>query len=182
MRAALQTVAAVVTRIEELALAWGILAIAALTIGNVFGRTLFGESLAFAEELSRFAIVLVTFLGIGYGASQARHIRMSAVHDQLPTRGRKVLMTIVTGTTSALMFFLTALSVDYVLGTVAPLGAVSPVLRVPVWIVYLAAPVGLLLGGIQYALAFATNLIRPEVYLSAELREDDVSDEDAVEL
>ena len=53
-----------VTQLEELCLAWGILGIAALTIGNVIARTFFGTSLAFAEEISQFLIVLVIFLVI----------------------------------------------------------------------------------------------------------------------
>lgn len=169
----------IVTRIEELSLAWGILGIAALTIANVLGRTLLGQSVFFAEEVSQFLIVFVTFMGLGYGASRARHIRMTAIYDQLPQRARKALMTIITGSTAALLFGLTWLSVRYVLGTVEPLGAVSPSLRVPVYLVYLSAPVGLLLAAIQYALAFARNLLRPEIWVSFETEEGQIAAEEA---
>ena len=167
----LQVTFRVVTRIEELSLAWGILGIAALTIANVIGRTLFDRSVFFAEELSQFLIVFVTFMGLGYGASRARHIRMTAIYDQLPHRARKVLMSIITGTTAALLFGFTWLAVRYVLGTVQPLGAVSPALQVPVYLVYLSAPLGLFLAAVQYTLAFVRNLMRPEIWISFENEE-----------
>lgn len=168
MRRAAQTLSKAVTRLEELCLAWGILGIAALTVGNVIARTFFGTSLAFAEEISQFLIVLVTFLGLGYAAGKGRHIRMTALYDQLPERRRKALTVLISATTSALLFYLTYLATRYALETVRTLGSVSPALRVPLWIVYLSAPIGFFLGGVQYALALLKNLTTPGVWLSFE--------------
>ncbi len=161
-----------VTQLEELCLAWGILGIAALTIGNVIARTFFGTSLAFAEEISQFLIVLVTFLGLGYAAGKGRHIRMTALYDQLPEKQRKALTVLISATTSALLFYLSYLAVRYALSTVHELGSVSPALRVPLWIVYLSAPIGFALGGIQYALALIKNLTTPGVWLSFEVKDE----------
>lgn len=154
-------------RFEEACLAWAIIGIAVLTILNVAGRTL-GHSLAFAEELSRFLIIVVTFVGLGYAAGQARHIRMTALYDQLPERPRKALAMTISATTALLLLVLTWLALDYVLGTVRPLGSVSPVLGVPLWLVYLAAPFGLILAAVQYLLAFGKNLTTSGVWLSFE--------------
>ena len=155
-----------ITKVEETCIAWAMIGVAVLTIGNVVARTL-GSSLAFAEELSMFLVIYATFLGLGYGAGKARHIRMTAIYDQLPTLPRRRLMTFITATTAALLFGLTWLSLDYVFGTVRELGSVSPVLRVPLWVVYLAAPIGLGLAGVQYLLAFYRNLTAREgVWLS----------------
>jgi TRAP-type C4-dicarboxylate transport system permease small subunit len=158
---------AILQKIEETLIAGGILLMAALTIANVFARSLFGESLAFTEELSQFLIVLVTFVGIGYGASRGRHIRMTAIYDQLPRRGRKALMIVISVTTAFLLFTLAYYAIAYVL-TVNELGTVSSALRVPLWLVYSAAPLGFILGGIQYLLTAYRNLRAPEVYISYE--------------
>lgn len=166
MRQVASSISKVVTKLEELCLAWGILGIAVLTIGNVAARTLFGTSLAFAEEISQFLIVFVTFLGLGYAAAQGRHIRMTALYDQLPDRRRKALAVFIAATTSVLLFYLSYLAVHYAIDTVRELGSVSPVLRVPLWIVYLAAPLGFVLGGVQYALAVVRNLTTEGVWLS----------------
>ena len=175
MRRAAREISKWITKLEELCLAWGILGIAALTIGNVIARTAFSTSLVFAEEISQFLIVFVTFLGIGYAAGQGRHIRMTAIYDLLPERTRKVLAVTIAATTSALLFYLSYLAVRYALDTVRELGSVSPALRVPLWIVYLAAPLGFALGGLQYALAVVKNLTTKGVWLSFE--KDDGYDE-----
>lgn len=161
-----------ITKLEEHCIAWGILGITVLTIANVLLRSLLGFSLFFAEELSRFLIVLVTFLGLGYAASRGRHIRMTALYDVLPSTAQKKLMLIITLSTSALLFYLSWVAVRYVFDTVRVLGGVSPVLQIPKYLVYAAAPLGLFLGGVQYALAFVKNFTEREVYLSFEHKDE----------
>ena len=139
------TVFRALRKVEELVLAWGIILMAALTVLNVFSRSLFGNSLAFAEELSQFLIILVTFVGLSFGASRGRHIRMTAIYDQLSDRWRKGLMVLIATTTSLLMFALAVYAVDYVL-TVQELGTVSPALQVPLYLIYMAAPLGFVLS------------------------------------
>lgn len=163
---------------EELCLAWGVLALTVLSIANVVARSLFGESLASAEELSRFLMIWITFVGVGYGASRGRHVRMTALYDALSARARKRCMLLVTFGTSALCFWFGLLATDYVFGTVRALGAVSPVLEIPKWIVFLAAPLGLFCAALQYALAGLRNLVEADVYLSFTTR-DEYDDGDA---
>lgn len=167
----LRQVFRVISKLEELVLAWGIIAMAALTVFNVASRSLFGVSLAYVEELSQFLIILITFVGLSYGASNGRHIRMTALYDQLPRRWRKGLMVVIAGSTALLLFLLAWYGVRYVL-TVAELGTVSPALQVPFWVVYLAAPVGLVLAGIQYVLTVVRNLLEPDVYLSFDKKDE----------
>lgn len=170
-QSASRRVFAAIQRVEEVFLAGGILLIATLTIGNVFARTLTGTSLAFAEEISQFAMIFVTFIGASYAASKGRHIRMTAIYDNLSRRGQKAIMLVITAMTAVLMLVLTYYAVDYAL-TVRALGTVSPVLQVPLWLVYLAAPVGLALAGVQYAMAFFRNLTAEDVYLSFDKKDE----------
>lgn len=162
---------AAIQRVEEVCLAGGILAIATLTIGNVFARTLTGRSLAFAEEISQFAMIFVTFIGASYAASKGRHIRMSAIYDNLSQRWQKATMLVITAITAVLMLVLTYYAVHYAL-TVRALGTVSPVLQVPLWLIYLAAPIGLALAAVQYAMAFFRNLTAKDVYLSFDKKDE----------
>jgi TRAP-type C4-dicarboxylate transport system permease small subunit len=161
----------VVQTIEEWILSLGIILIAVVTIVNVICRTVLNASLTFAEELSQFFIILVTFIGLGYAASKGRHIRMSALYDQLGRRARKFLMLVIASTTSALMFLLAYYSIRYI-ATVASLGSVSPALQVPIYIVYCAVPAGLFIAGVQYALTVARNLSETEVFLSYEEKDE----------
>jgi TRAP-type C4-dicarboxylate transport system permease small subunit len=161
----------ILQRIEEFLLAYAMLLIALLTIANVFTRVFLGISLAFAEELAQFGIIVVTFVGLSYAASQGRHIRMTAIYDQLSLRLQKVLMIVITATTSVLMFALAYYAVLYV-ETVYELGTVSPALQVPLYLVYLTAPLGFVLAGMQYALTVVKNLRTEEVYLSYEQKDE----------
>jgi TRAP-type C4-dicarboxylate transport system permease small subunit len=154
-----------IQRLEALLIGYGMILIAVLTIANVLSRSLLGESLAFVEELSQFLIVFITFIGLSYGASQGRHIRMTALYDQLSKRPRKVLMVVIAATTALLMFLLAYYALTYI-ETVHVLGTESPALGVPLWAVYVSAPVGFVLAGIQYALTVARNLRSPGVYIS----------------
>jgi len=155
----------VIQVVEAFLLAWSIIAIAVLSIANVGCRALLGFSVSFTEELSQFLIIGVTFIGLSYAASQGRHIRMTALYDQFSRRGRKVLMTAISGLTALLMLTLAVYSFEYI-ATVGFLDSVSPVLQVPLYLVYLIVPLGLGLSAVQYALTAARNLTSPDVYIS----------------
>ncbi|MBI1318578.1 MAG: TRAP transporter small permease subunit [Candidatus Hydrogenedens sp.] len=167
-------------RIEAFILAASILFIAGLTMANVVSRSLLGSSLASTEEVSRFLIIVVTFVGLSYGAGQGRHIRMTAFYDMLGLRARKGLRLFITLTTSALLFLLASYAIDYVL-VVRRLGSVSPVLQVPLYWFYAPAPIGLFLAGIQYALAAVRNFRSPGVYLAYDVEDVYLSEEHEAE-
>ena len=155
----------VLSGFEQVVLALGVLLMAAISVGNVIGRFVFGESIAFAEELNQFLIVLITFVGIGYAARMGRHIRMSAIYDQLPDIGRKLLMIVICLVTAAAMFVLAYYSYVYV-ASVAASGRIAPSLRVPVYLTFLWVPVGFVITGIQYLMTALVNVTRRDVFLS----------------
>ena len=157
-----------ISRFEAVVLAFGVLVMAAVSVANVIGRFAFGESLFFAEELNRFLIVLITFVGIGYAARKGRHIRMSAIYDSLPDLWRKALMVVIALTTAAAMFVLAYYAYIYV-DKVAATGRIAPSLRVPIYLTLLWVPVGFVITGIQYTLTAVVNLVRPDVYLSVSI-------------
>ncbi len=156
-----------IARFEAFVLAWGVILMAVNSITNVVGRFVFNQSLYFSEELNRFLIVLITFVGLGYAARKGRHIRMSAFYDQLGDRGKKILMILIAAVTGAFMFLLAYYSYLYV-ERVARLGRVTPALQVPLYLTYLWIPVGFAITGIQYWLTVVRNLTAPDVYISWE--------------
>lgn len=155
-RGGIEGLRGLVDALERVVLAGGVLLVAALTVGNVLLRTFSGHSLAALEEISGWALVAVTFVGLSHAASQGRHIRMSAFYDVLPAYRRRLLRAAICASTAALLLTLDVYAVRY-LGTVKALGSVSPVLQVPLWWTYLAAPIGLSLAALQYALAAWVN-------------------------
>ncbi|MDX1443289.1 MAG: TRAP transporter small permease [Gammaproteobacteria bacterium] len=151
--------------LEKAALAIGVIGMTLVSVSNVFMRNVLGESLTFADELNQALIILVTFLGVGYAARQGRHIRMTALFDQLPRLPRKIMMIVIAACTAALLFLLSWYSLDYALHT-RSVGSVTPSLQIPLWIIYAVAPIGLAVGGVQYVMTLIRNLASHDVYIS----------------
>jgi C4-dicarboxylate transporter, DctQ subunit len=156
-----------IARFEAFVLAFGVLLMAANSIANVIGRFVFARSLYFSEELNQFLIVLVTFVGLGYAARKGRHIRMSAVYDQLSDRQRKAMMILIAGVTAVAMFVLAYYSLLYVV-RVATLGKVTPSLQIPLYLTYFWVPLGFIITGIQYLMTVVKNLQSDDIYISYE--------------
>lgn len=165
-----------ISRVEAIALAGGVLLMAFNTIANVVGRFAFSYSIYFTEELNRILIILITFAGIGYAARHGRHIRMSAIFDALPVPGRKTMMIIIAVVTSLVMFALSYFAVGYI-GKVASSGRVLPALQIPVYWIYLWVPVGFFITGVQYALTAVKNATSRDIYLSTHVLEGYEEDE-----
>jgi TRAP-type C4-dicarboxylate transport system permease small subunit len=102
---------------ERFTLVACVLAMATVSVCNVIARNFLGFSLQFAVDVTQLLLVMVTFMGIGIGARQARHIRVSAIHDLLPPRARKVLLVVVGSATAALLFTLAHFGWQYAQST-----------------------------------------------------------------
>lgn len=154
-----------IARLEAVMLAAGVLLMAANTIANVIGRFVFGRSIYYTDELNSILIVLITFAGISYAARHGRHIRMSAIFDTLPPRGRKAMMVVIALVTAVFMFGLCWYATGYVI-TTARQGRVMSALQIPVWWMYAWVPFGFFMTGTQYALTAVKNLVVQDIWLS----------------
>lgn len=139
-----------VVAFERMVVGAGVLGIALSSIVNVAARNLLGGSLSFTEELNEALMIWVTFAGLGLGARQARHIRMSAFSDALRGRPRRWLATATAFGTCLVLAVLSAYAFAYVANSMEA-GRVTPALRVPIWIIQTIVPVGLALGALEYA-------------------------------
>ncbi len=151
--------------IEEFILGGSVLFLSGLLVIHVLGRQILGTGVTGQVELTRMSMVIMTFAGLGYGVRKARHISMSAFYDQLRGKPRKLLLMFIHIVTGALMFYLAWHAWDYV-SSIQDRGRRSSALQIPLWIPYMAAPVGFALAGIQYWLTVARNLISKDTYRS----------------
>ncbi|WP_166264436.1 TRAP transporter small permease [Marinobacter caseinilyticus] len=161
----LGTIDVVISKVEAVILAVGVLLMAINTCVNVIARFVFGQGFFFSGEVNRILIIMITFAGIGYAARHGRHIRMSAIYDALPVIGRKILMVIISLFTSATMFFVCYFSVIYITDVFST-GRILPALGVPIWFIYIWVPIGLAITGIQYFLTAIKNMTSKDIYLS----------------
>lgn len=156
--------------LEGFMLAVGVIAMTVNTIAGVVSRFIFNSAITVTDELNVIFIVLVTFAGLSYAARRGRHIRMSALYDLMPPKVRKALMVIMSSVTAAFMFFLAYYTCFYII-EVYESGRILPALELPVFYIYLWAPVGFFMTGLQYAFTAVKNLTEKEVYLSTRVKD-----------
>ena len=157
--------------IEKTIVAGSILVMALLMSAHVVGNIVLGQGITGTYEMTEMLIVIITFVGVGYAARHARHISMSAFYEQLSGQRRKALLVLICLGTALLMFYFSYKSIEYVI-TIHDRGRTSASLQMPLWIVYLALPIGFALAGIQYVLTLIRNLTTPGIWRSLTEKED----------
>jgi TRAP-type C4-dicarboxylate transport system permease small subunit len=156
-----------IKKFEELVLMYGIIALSGITVSNVISRVVFNYSWFFIEEISQFILVIITFMGISYGARINRHIRMTALFEIGNDKVKKILIVTTSLITMLVLFYLSYHAFLFVMKTKA-YGRVSPALRIPFYLLILWAPSGLFLGGVQYLITLIKNIRESKLWLSSE--------------
>jgi TRAP-type C4-dicarboxylate transport system permease small subunit len=117
-------------------------AMVALVFGNVVARYAFNFSLIWAEELSQYLMVWVTFLGAGLALRQGRHVAVELVQDAAPAAIGRALRLVVLLLVAAFLIVLAVLGFQFVSFA---WGQETPVLNISFGIPYLAVPIGAVL-------------------------------------
>lgn len=110
-----------------------------LVLLQVFFRYVLNESLFWAEELVRAAMLWGIMLSAALVGASRGHIRVELLESLLPPRGRQVVAWTANVLTIAFSLMLLWAGIQFVDRTWMQQ---SPVLDVPKWTVYLAIPVG----------------------------------------
>jgi len=154
------------SRFEKFVVSGSILLISASVMINVICRQL---QIVFVgtEEVCEFCIVWLTFLGTALCARQGTHISMSALLNKFPKQQKKIAIIIISAVTGLFSLFLAYLGLQLTQAVLSR-GQVSPTLRVPIWYIYMATPIGFLLTGFYYLRAVMRNLKEEGLYLGAE--------------
>lgn len=159
-----RAVGKVVNGVEVSILVFCVASLGILLITNVFARTFF-QSIYFAEEVSKFLVMLMTFTGLSYGVRKARHIRMGAFLDAMPPKMEKTFIIIIALISAVVMAIMAWASWEYLLNAMSK-GHMTPALRVPKWTFYVIIPVGFSLACIQYIRTIIKNFIEKEPWQS----------------
>jgi C4-dicarboxylate transporter DctQ subunit len=101
----------------------------------------FTQYLTWTEEVARYLMIWLAFLAVGMAAKENQHFRMSAVVDVLPPRAGKILNAAANLISVAFMVILVYYGV-LMIQRLMMSGQTSPILKLPMWIPYLAIPVG----------------------------------------
>jgi C4-dicarboxylate transporter, DctQ subunit len=161
-----KSIALIIDWFEVTVLAVGVAALAVLLIANVIARTFF-QSLYYADEISKFLIILISFVGVSYAARKARHIRMGAFLDLMPAKLEKIFIFAISGINATVMLILAWYGFQY-MNKMRMLGQMTSALQVPYWTFMIIIPVGFISAGIQYIRTIIKNIVEEDVWQSPE--------------
>lgn len=153
----LQTIDKIWNEIEKGILSITTILVSLLLISNAISRYFFNKSFGFSEELGKFGIVILTFMGLGYAARHHMHIEMSGVYDQLPGKFKYVVDLIINFGSFLVLGFCAYLGIQYVTH-LYELGQVSTILRWPLYLTMSVIPLGFFLGALRFLIEFISGL------------------------
>lgn len=138
----------ILDNIEETLLVIMMGAIAFVIFIQVVFRVL-GKSLPWSEELSRYMLVGITFIGASYGIRRKAHVGVEAVLLALPEKYRDIVSVINVIICIIFNVVVCAFSIK-IIHTQILYGQVSPAMQIPMWIAYLPIPIGMSFMVIRY--------------------------------
>ncbi|TWT01765.1 TRAP transporter small permease [Planomicrobium sp. CPCC 101079] len=131
--------------------------ITAIMTINILMLIIADSALAWASEAVLTLFVFFVWVGISYGFKERKHIRVTALVDILPTKAQKILELFVN--LLILAFFAIILVVGFQwMSHPSVVTETSLLLRYPMWLLYLAAPLGALLSVIRITQNFIQDM------------------------
>jgi len=162
----------VLVRANRWALIVILAAMAIMVFANVALRFTTDHSILWVEEVSRYLMIWLTFLGSGLVLRYGAHIGIDTLQERFPGAApavRAIIFALLLGFFAAMVW----LGVRY---SILTWGQTTPVLAMPIGAVYLAMPIGFALM-IVHLLLMATPWIRQKRFLA-----DDEFNADAAKL
>ena len=148
---AMKKIISIFDKIEEWILVVLMAGVSVVVFIQIASRTA-GNSLSWSEELARYLTIWVTFIGASYGFRFGTHIGVDAFKQWLPFRAERVVDLVSNLIVALLCVLMMKFSIDIIVKVHLKFHQVSPAMRMPIWIAYLALPVG-------YAFMFIRNVM-----------------------
>lgn len=114
---------------------------------QVFARFV-GISTVGTVELGGFLLVWVCYFGIAYGLRKGRHIRVDIIYDRMPEKIQTLFLIIGNSICVVFSLFLTWEGLKLI-RMFYEIEEVSLILRVPMYLVYIAMPIGMILFAVE---------------------------------
>jgi len=138
-------------KLEEIIASCLLITTSLIVFMQVVLRYGFGFTLTWVEEAARYMIVWFVFLGASIGVREKAHPAMDTLLHVAPKAVKPILQIVVTIICMAFCVIIVRSGISVVVSAYS-IGATSPALRMPLFIPYIAVPVGLGLMLIRYAI------------------------------
>lgn len=134
-------------KFEEILLVFSLVLMVALIFGQVVGRYVFSSAPSWTEEMARYIHIFQVWIGASYAVKLRQHIRVEAFITRFHGVFRQVLEILSILIWFVMALFLAVFGTELVLSSINH-GQLAPAMQIPIWIPYLAIP----LGGIGMAI------------------------------
>lgn len=141
-------------RFEEVLLVATLALMVVLIFGQVVGRYVFQTAPSWTEELARYIHIFQVWIGASYAVKLRQHIRVEAFITRLKGNPRKIFEGLGVIIWFLISLFLAVFGTKLVIASFQ-YGQVTPALQMPIWIPFLAIP----LGGAGMAIRLIQQLI-----------------------
>lgn len=144
----MKTIIAYVERAEYALMVLGLFVAVAILFLQVILRYVFSASLPWIEEAARYLFIYFTWIGTSIAASSDQHIRFEVLDNRFPKAERYlgILRNLVCAGVSVFMLVYGGRLIYIMLQNVA----VSPSMKIPMWVCYCIVPVGGTLMTLKY--------------------------------
>ena len=140
-----------VTAFETYSIAIGIITISVIIFINVIARYFFDAAFTWPEELSRYIIVAVTFIGLSSCARYDVHVSVDILSNKLNGYLANLHKIAIYFICAGLSLFLSYQSIRFTILQYLG-GNISVAIAIPTWILYLSVSIGFVLATYTYSL------------------------------
>ena len=112
-----------------------------IIFGQVFMRYVLSSSLAWSEEIARYAFIWMIYIGVSYGVKKGRHLGVDAFSDLFQEKGKIILAIIA----NFCFLVFSAIVVYFGFDIVLRITRESAALQLPMGWVYAAPVAGMIL-------------------------------------
>ncbi len=128
-------------------------------LAQVFGRYVFNYSISWTEETARFAQAWVILVGAGITMRKGWHVAVDSLPEKLPINAARTLKIILAS--GCIWFLGIVVYGSFALIELGWLFESSPVLSIPMWIIYMCLPLGAIYFGVEIVLSVIERWHKP---------------------
>jgi C4-dicarboxylate transporter DctQ subunit len=133
-------------------------ALAVLSV-NIILRQFFSSGLEWAEEYMRYAVIWVTFIGCAICAEDDLHVGIDIIFQISPPKVKKILKIICMSLSTVFCVMFVQFSIRNTALLYNTMQR-SPVMLLPMWIIYVSMPLGSMLSALQYGMKTIFSVLK----------------------
>jgi TRAP-type C4-dicarboxylate transport system permease small subunit len=151
----LKKIGSVLAKVEECVLMVCFSTIAVALLMQIIFRYALNSPLIWTEELSRYLLVWITFLGINYALRRNKHIRMEYFFNMMPNMVQRL---VVIATQIMILYFMVCLYGPTLSFVKMQMNIASSAMQMNMGLVYLSLPIGFFISSLSLLLSTLDTL------------------------